>query len=89
MSDIQTTANEPTITVDGESFTISALSPQLQNAIALLNKWNAEKVEADQKAVQLQYAVNALSVELAKAIKPPAAESAVEAVELVSEDAPV
>jgi len=67
---VEVAAVEPTITVDGEQFTISTLSPQIQNAIALLNKWNAEKTEAEQTVVKLQYAVNALSVELAKAIKP-------------------
>jgi len=78
---VEVAATEPTITVDGEQFTISALSPQIQNAIVLLNKWNADKTEAEQKVVQLQYAVNALSVELAKAIKPAeevAAETAAE-----------
>jgi hypothetical protein len=73
---VEVAAAEPTITVDGEQFTISALTPQIQNAIGLLNKWNADKAEAEQKVVQLQYAVNALSVELAKAIKPPTEEAA-------------
>jgi len=64
-----TPAVEPMITVDGESFPIKSLSPQIQNAIGLLNKWNAEKTEAEQVVVKLQYAVNALSVEIAKAIQ--------------------
>jgi hypothetical protein len=78
---VEVASAEPTITVDGEQFTISALSPQIQNAIGLLNQWNAQKTEAEQKVVQLQYAVNALSVELAKAIKPAAEEAAAPAAE--------
>lgn len=73
---VEVASVEPTITVDGEQFTISSLTPQIQNAIGLLNKWNADKAEAEQKVVQLQYAVNALSVELAKAIKPAVEEAA-------------
>lgn len=73
---VEVAAVEPTITVDGEKFVIADLSPQIQNAINLLNQWNAQKTEAEQKVVQLQYAVNALSVELAKAIKPAAEEAA-------------
>lgn len=78
---VEVAAVEPTITVDGEQFAIKDLSPQIQNAITLLNKWNADKSEAEQKVVQLQYAVNALSVELAKAIKPAAEEVAAPAAE--------
>jgi hypothetical protein len=68
----EVTSVEPTITVDGEAFAIKDLSPQIQNAIGLLNKWNAEKAEAEQVVIKLQYAVNALSVEIAKAIRPAA-----------------
>lgn len=71
-------ASSPTITVDGKAFAIADLTPQLQNAIALLNNWNADKTEAEQKVIQLQYAVNALSVEIAKAINPPAEAPAAE-----------
>jgi len=58
-----------TITVDGKTYELDKLSPQIQQAVAIYNRFSADLSEAQLTVIKCQAAVTYIGQQIAEAIK--------------------
>jgi hypothetical protein len=58
-----------TLNIDNVSVNVADLSPAVQNLVGVYNEWNQDFADAQQKAAQLQAALNDLSRQIIVQIK--------------------
>lgn len=58
-----------TITVDGKTYELDKLSPQIQQAVAIYNRFSADLSEAQLTVIKCQAAVTSVGQQIAEAIK--------------------
>lgn len=62
-------AQPQTITVDGKTYELDKLSPQVQQAVAIYNRFNSDLSEAQLSVIKCQAAVATVGQQIAEAIK--------------------